>query len=93
MEEIDFHAFRREIVKLGFYEYDDQMSLFQLARKCTKTTGLSLGAAGAAGTAALGPGAALGFLAGLATGTAACTAGSLLYREQIKQILADEKGR
>lgn len=86
MDEVDFHTFRREIVKLGFYEYNEQMSLYQLARKCTKTTGLSLGAAGAAGTAALG------FLAGLITGTAACTAGSLLYREQIKQILAEGTG-
>ncbi|HSJ77194.1 MAG TPA: hypothetical protein VK913_00545 [Erythrobacter sp.] len=93
MEDIDFQSFRREIVKLGFYEYSDQMSLLQLGRKCAKSTGLALGGMGAAGTAALGPGAALGFLAGLATGTAACTAGSMIYREQIKQILADEKGK
>ncbi|MGN3974613.1 hypothetical protein [Tsuneonella sp. SYSU-LHT278] len=89
MADVDFRAFQREIVKLGFYSYDEQQSIFDLAKRCARTTGLSLGGAGAVGTAALGPGAAVGFLAGLATGTAACTAGSLLYREQIKQLLEE----
>lgn len=91
MADVDFRSFQREIVKLGSYSYDEQQSIFDLAKRCARTTGLSLGAAGAVGTAALGPGAAVGFLAGLATGTAACTAGSLLYREQIKQLLEESR--
>jgi hypothetical protein len=90
MAEGDFRSFQKEIVKLGFYSYDEQQSIWQIAQRCARTSGLALGGAGAVGTAALGPGAAVGFLAGLATGTAACTAGSILYKEQIKQLLAEE---
>ncbi len=91
MADVDFRSFQKEIVKLGFYSYDEQQSIFDLAKRCARTSGLALGGAGAIGTAALGPGAAVGFLAGMATGTAACTAGSLLYREQIKQLLEEGK--
>lgn len=89
MTDPDFFRFRREILKLGFHSYDEQQSVWKLAQRCARTSGLALGGMGAVGTAALGPGAAVGFLAGLATGTAACTAGSLLYREQIRQMLAE----
>ena len=86
----DFVRFRNEVLKLGFHTYDEQQSLWQIAQRCARTSGLALGGAGAVGTAALGPGAAAGFHAGLATGTAMCTAGSILYKEQIRQMLADE---
>jgi hypothetical protein len=95
--DFDFHEFRKEILKLGFYDYEDQVTLFKFGKsiaQCGRTAGLAVGGAGAVlGAPAFGVGAAAGFLAGLAGGTLVCTAGSLLYREQIKQILAEEKGK
>ncbi|MCT2557826.1 hypothetical protein N0B51_02400 [Tsuneonella sp. YG55] len=92
MAEMDFRDFQKEIVKLGFYSYDEQQSVFELAKRCAKTTGLSVGGAGAVmGAAGAGFGAAAGFLGGLVAGTAMCTAGSMLYREQIKEMLAAGK--
>ncbi len=92
MDDAEFKKFRNEILKLGFHGYDEQMSLFQIAKRCAKTTGLAMGGMGAAGTAALGPGAAAGFLAGLATGTLTCGIGSTIYREEIKRMLAEDGG-
>lgn len=87
MADINFQQFQREIVKLGFVDFHEQDTLWRVAQRCARKTGLPMAGMGAAGTAALGPGAALGFLAGLATGTLSCVVMSSTLRPQLKAIL------
>jgi hypothetical protein len=79
--------FRRELLKLGIIAYKEQETLWGIAKRCARTTGVPLAAGGAAASAALGPGAAAGFLAGLAAGTVSCTAANLAYRSELRKLL------
>ncbi len=92
MSEVSFVAFQREILKLGFLPQDHD-TLWTIARRCARQTGLPLAGMGAVGTAALGPGAALGFLAGLATGTASCTAVTASMRTEMQKLIIEERKR
>lgn len=90
-------AFRQELLRLGIIAYREQDTLWSIANRCAKTVGLPMGAgaavmgfnAGAVTVPGVGavPGALAAFLAGLATGTAACTAANLMYRDQLRQLL------
>jgi hypothetical protein len=89
--------FRRELVKLGFLSYNEQDTLWSIAQRCAKISGLPLGiaigAASAQGGTVVLPGIGTvsaglaGFLAGLTTGTAMCTAANLTYRKEIQGLL------
>ncbi len=92
-------SFRRELLKLGVISYHEQDTLWSIAKKCAVTTGLPLGAAAGlmsmkAGTVVV-PGVGTisaglaGFLAGLTTGTAMCTAVNLSYRNEMRKLLQD----
>jgi len=87
---------RSQLMQLGILAHNEQETLLALAKRCAKTSGLPLGAAGAAmaakaGTVALPgigtvSGAAAGFLAGLSTGTATCVGLNLAARDELKKL-------
>lgn len=89
--------FRRELIKLGFLSYNEQDTLWSIAKRCAKISGLPLGiaigVASAKGGTVVVPGIGTvsaglaGFLAGLTTGTAMCTAANLTYRNEMKGLL------
>ena len=91
--------FRREMIKYGIVSFKDQDSVFSIAQKCAAQVGLPLGVAIGAATSGAGavvvpgigsiPAGLAGFLAGLATGTAACTALNLTYRDQLRALVSD----
>ena len=90
-------GFRRELLKLGIISYREQDTLWSIGKKCAMTTGLPLGVAigiaSAKGGTVVIPGVGTisaglaGFLAGLTTGTLACTAANLSYRKQLRELL------
>ncbi len=87
---------RNQMLQIGILSHNEQETMFQLAKRCAKTSGLPLGVAiGAAGTKAgtvalpgIGTisGAAAGFLAGLTTGTASCVALNLAAKDELKKL-------
>jgi hypothetical protein len=89
--------FRRELIKLGFLSYNEQDSLWKIATRCAKISGLPLGiaigVASAKGGTVVVPGVGTisaglaGFLAGLSTGTVMCTAANLTYRKEMRGLL------
>jgi hypothetical protein len=97
MSDDNLQNFRRELIKLGILSYSEQDRLYDIALRCARTSGVALGGAGAvmgAGTAnvmlpIIGtvPGAVAGFLAGLATGTMACTALHYGMKDQLRALL------
>ena len=97
MSDDSLQNFRRELIKLGILSYQEQDRLFDIGMRCARTSGIALGGAGAvmgAGTAnvvlpLIGtvPGAVAGFLAGLATGTMACTALHYGMKDQLRTLL------
>lgn len=89
--------FRRAMIQHGVLSYREHETLFQIGMRCAKTTGIPLGGAGAvlgisAGSVAIPgigsvPGAVAGFLAGMATGTMACTVANYGMRDQLRALL------
>jgi hypothetical protein len=89
--------FRRELIKLGFISYNEQDTLWNIATRCAKISGLPLGiaigVASAKGGTVVVPGVGTisaglaGFLAGLTAGTAMCTAANLTYRNEMRSLL------
>jgi hypothetical protein len=89
--------FRSSLLQLGIVSYRDQETLWDIAKRCARTTGVPMGGAGAVmglkagavtipGVGAV-PGAVAGFLAGLAAGTAACTAANVSHRGELRKLL------
>jgi len=89
--------FRREMLRYGVISHREQDTLWSIAKKCAVTTGIPMGAAGflmgaSGGTVAV-PGIGtvsvglVGFLGGLATGTAMCTAVNLGLKEELRNLL------
>lgn len=89
--------FRRELVKIGIISYREQESLWSIAKRCAVTTGLPMGGGGMVMGAKMGTvavpgvgtmsGAAAGFLAGLLSGTAMCTAANVAYRDELRRLV------
>lgn len=101
MSEVDLHAFRRRLLDLGLSYRDDDLSyLWEVAKRCAKTSGASLGAAaglmsaGAGAVAVPGVGAVpawiLGFLAGAATGTVTCTVVHGSLKRELDKIVREK---
>lgn len=92
-------SFRHELLKLGIISYREQDTVLSIAKKCAITMGLPLGTA--IGVASMKAGTVVvpgvgtisaglaGFLAGLTTGTAMCTAANLSYRNEMRRLLED----
>lgn len=90
-------SFRQDMLKLGIISFSEQDTLWSIASKCAKTVGVPMGAgaaviglnAGAVVVPGVGavPGALAAFLAGLTTGTMACTALNLSYRKELRKLL------
>ena len=89
--------FREQMLRLGVISYREQDTVWSIAGRCARLTGLPLAGAGMvmgskAGTVMV-PGvgtisvALAGFLAGLATGTAMCTVANLTYRNELRKLL------
>lgn len=84
------HRFISNLLKLGVVAHHEHETLWELARRCAATTGLTMGIPTALMTARGGAGPALaGFLAGLATGTLACVAVNKLYVDELRRIAAE----
>lgn len=91
-------AFVRELLKIGIVSYDQQESLFQIAKRCARTTGIPMAGAGgligmSAGTIIVPgvgsiPGYLAGALAGLVSGTVSCSMLNAASRKQLK-VLAE----
>ncbi|KQP21966.1 hypothetical protein [Pseudorhodoferax sp. Leaf267] len=89
--------FQRELLKLGFISYSEQDTLWSIAKRCAAIAGLPLGVAigvaSAKGGTVVVPGVGTisaglaGFLAGLTSGTAMCTAANLSYRNEMRRLL------
>ena len=89
--------FGRTLLGMGIVSYSEQDTLWSIASKCAKTTGMPMGAgvglvtmkAGAVTVPGVGaiPGAVAGFLAGLFAGTALCTAANLSHRNELRKLL------
>ena len=92
-------AFRSELLKLGILAYHEQDTLWRIAKRCAKTTGLPMGGAVAvmglkAGTVTVPgvgtmSGAVAGFLAGMAAGTFACTAATVAHRDELRRLASE----
>ena len=90
---------RRKMIQAGIISFNEQENLWDIAKRCAKTTGIPMGGAGlvmgaGAGTVTLPvvgtvSGAVAGFLGGLATGTASCVALNHAYREELRRIATD----
>ena len=84
--------FRREMLQLGIISYNEQDTLWDIAKKCARTAGIP--AAGGGMVLGMGagavPGALVGMLAGLATGTAACTAANAKHRSALRTLLDEQ---
>ncbi len=79
--------FVKEMLDLGIVHYNEQETLWKLAKRCAGTLGLvGAGTWGAYGASGGVPGAVSGALAGLFYGTATCTIASLAVREQLREL-------
>ncbi len=93
---MDRNKFAQDLMAIGIVSYREQESLWRIAQRCAKTTGLAMGGAGAVmGTAAgsvtlpvVGavPGYVAGFLAGLAGGTITCTIANRSLAPQLREL-------
>jgi len=93
---MDAKDFRKELMAIGIVSFSDQETLLDIARRCAYTTGIPLGgtfgtvgaAAGMLAVPGVGevPGWAVGFLAGLLTGTLTCTSLNDSARRQLKDL-------
>ena len=84
--------FREEVLKLGVISLHDQDTLWNIAKKCARTTGVPMGGAGVIlVTVATGPvgisAVLVGFLSGLVGGVAMCTMTSIGLKEELKALL------
>lgn len=89
-------AFISELMKIGILSYNEQETLFQIAKRCARTTGIPTAAAGGllamnAGTVIIPgigavPGYVAGALAGLFAGTLSCTMLNASAKEQLKAL-------
>lgn len=90
------NSFVVELLKIGIVSYKEQETLFQIAKRCAKTTGVPMAGAGAlmgikagsvvvpgVGTLA-GP--VAGALAGLFAGTFSCTMLNVSVRDELKKL-------
>jgi len=88
--------FTTELMKMGIVRYDEQDTLWKIAKHCASTAGVPLAGAGLilglkAGTVAVPgvgtiSGAAAGALAGLFVGTLGCTMANLSVRSELKKL-------
>ena len=91
---------RREMLKMGIVSYDEQATLWDIAKKCSRTMGVTAAGGGMVLGASVGmvtvpgvgsvPGAVVGLLAGFVTGTAACTAVNVRHRDALRSLLNDQ---
>ena len=84
--------FREEVLKLGVISLHDQDTLWNIAKKCARITGIPMGGGGVIlVTMATGPvGISVvlaGFLSGLVAGTAMCTMTSIGLKEELNDLL------
>lgn len=92
--------FRREMLKMGIVSYNEQATLWDIAKKCGRTMGIPAAGGGMVLGASAGmvtvpgvgsvPGAVVGLLAGFVTGTAACTAVNVRHRDALRSLLNDQ---
>ena len=92
--------FRREMLRIGIISYREQDTLWDIAKKCSRTlgvptagVGLVIGLQGGAVTVPLVgavPGALFGLLAGWGAGTFTCTALNYRHRRDLRQFLDDQ---
>ncbi len=89
-----------EMLKLGILSHKEQETLWQVAKRCAGTAGISMGGVGAvaglkAGTVTVPgvgtiSGALAGFLAGLAAGTTSCVMLNHTFKDELKKLAAGQ---
>ena len=88
--------FIKQMMELGIMSYREQETLWSIAKRCAKTSGLPLGVAVGAATAGVGavvvpgigsvPGYVAGALAGMVSGTFSCTLANATLKDQLKKL-------
>lgn len=98
---VSLQEFQQKLLKTaGILSYDETETLYDIAKRCSRL-GVAMGAgvgyasagAGAVVVPGVGavPGYLVGFLAGMATGTAACVAVNLKFRDELKGLVVQCK--
>jgi hypothetical protein len=92
--------FVHQMLQLGILSYKEQETLWQIAKRCAGTAGISMGGAGAlmglkAGTVTVPgvgtvSGAVAGFLAGLTAGTASCVMLNQTYKNELRKLASGQ---
>lgn len=85
-----------QLMSIGIVSYREQETIWHVAQRCARSTGVSVAGAGVVAGAAAGsvtvpgvgavPGALAGFLAGLVGGTAMCTIANASLRAQRRDL-------
>ena len=77
----------KKMMAIGVLSYREQERLYDIAKRCAKTTGVTAAGAGfVLGSTGFVPGAVVGALGGLFYGTAACTLLNAAMRDKLKQL-------
>jgi hypothetical protein len=95
-EQVPAH-FVKDMLKIGILSYDEQETLWQIAKRCARTTGVTVAVPTAIAGAAMGsvtvpgvgavPGVVAGALAGFVGGTAQCVTGNSMFRTQLRLLI------
>jgi|GEM_PF-2241780 len=89
--------FMKDMMKIGIISYDEQETLWQIARRCARTTGVTVAVPAALAGAAMGsvtvpgvgavPGVVAGALAGFFSGTTQCVMTNSMFRAQLRLLI------
>lgn len=80
---------RSQLLAIGIVSYDEQETIIDIARRCSRFGAVTGAGWAVLGAPALAPGVMAGFLSGFLAGTATCTALNFAAREQLKQLAHD----
>lgn len=90
-----------QLMSIGIVSYREQETVWKIAQRCARTTGMATAGAGLIAGAGAGtvtipgigaiPGALAGFLAGLVGGTAMCTIANASLREQLRTLAREAR--
>ena len=100
-EKIMNDEFVGQLMSIGIVSYREQETVWKIAQRCARATGISVAGAGAIAGVGVGavtipgigaiPGALAGFLAGLVGGTAMCTIANATLRDQLRELARDAR--
>jgi hypothetical protein len=97
-KEIIPRNFSKELLKIGIMSYDEHETLWKIAKRCARTTGITVAIPTAMAGAAMGsisipgvgavPGVVAGALAGFVGGTTQCVTTNSLFKTQLRLLIS-----